>query len=194
MLGLVRYFWLDLLPPLPEGWRPVLRRYVELWPRALTPYAVAKEVDLTTSAVYRSVYALARNRLILPAGRDYRATVKGAIALLVEEEDPRWLKAVRKIWGIGLDDITTAFYLVALGAAIRRLGFTIREAYICNWAASQAYIATQLDSLRLPPAVEEAVRPLLRYPSETALECNGIQPNRLGRNLADQAKIAEDSA
>lgn len=171
MLRVVRYFWHDLLPPLPEGWRPVLKRYVERWPKPLTPYAVAKEVELSTSAVYRAVYALVKNRLVLPSGRGYQATVKGAIALLVEEEDPRWLDAVRKIWGVELDATATAFYLAALGAAIRKLGFTIREAYICNWAASQVYIITQLDRLRLPPAVEETIKPLLWIPEKTHHSC-----------------------
>ncbi|ACB39302.1 hypothetical protein [Pyrobaculum neutrophilum] len=172
MLGLIRYFWQDLTPPLPEGWRPVLKRYVERWPKPLTPYAVAKEVELSTSAVYRAVYALAKNRLILPAGRGYQATVKGAIALLVEEEDPRWLDAVRKIWGVGLGDTAATFYLAALGAAIQKLSFTIREAYICDWVASQAYIITQLDRLRLPPAVEETIRPLLKFPEGTHHSCS----------------------
>jgi hypothetical protein len=97
------------------------------------------------STVYRAVKQLLNYRLILPASeRKLKATVKGALALLVLSSDESYVKQINKIWGTAVKSGVLFAYLTLLGMAVKHFGFTLSEVFICHPAGSVAYVATYL--------------------------------------------------
>jgi hypothetical protein len=146
--------WRALVPPLSDTHVCILDFFVRSYPRAFTPYEVAREVrKYSMSTVYRAVKHLAESRFVLLASsRGYAATVKGPISLLALTKNLEYLNYIRNIWSLNVDSEMLIAYLILLGRAIRHFGFNICEAFICNPAASTSYVLTYLTDKGTDPA------------------------------------------
>lgn len=138
--------WRALVPPLSDTHARILDFFVRNYPRAFTPYEVAREVrKYSMSTVYKAVKYLNENRLVLLASsRGYAATVKGPLSLMALTKNLEYLNRVKSIWSLNVDSEMLVAYLILLGRAIRHFGFNIREAFICSPAASTSYVLTYL--------------------------------------------------
>jgi hypothetical protein len=143
-LFLLQDVWRRAIPPLSERQIEILDFFVKNFPNAYTPYAVTR-VTSHTSTVYRAVKQLVNYRLILPTPeRKLKATVKGALALLVLSGDESYAAQINKIWGTTVESRVLLAYLTLLGMAVQHFGFTLSEVFICHPAGSVAYVTTYL--------------------------------------------------
>ncbi|MEM3835256.1 hypothetical protein [Pyrobaculum sp.] len=90
--------------------------------------------------MYKATKSLHRKRLIL-CGRDgCVASVKASIALLYHD-DLEGATYAKYIWELNhVDEDSLLAYLVVLGAALKKLGFSLTEAYICPREGPLLYI------------------------------------------------------
>jgi hypothetical protein len=144
-LFLLQDVWRGAIPPLNERQIEILNFFVKNFPNAYTPYAVTRVTSHNTSTVYRAVKQLVNYRLILPTPeRKLKATVKGALALLVLSSDESYVEQINKIWGTTVESRVLLAYLTLLGMALKHFGFTLSEVFICHPAGSVAYVAAYL--------------------------------------------------
>jgi len=145
LLFLLQDVWRGAIPPLNERQIEILDFFVKNFPNAYTPYAVTRVTSHNISTVYRAVKQLLNYRLILPTSeRKLKATVKGALALLVLSGDESYAAQINKIWGTAVKSGVLLAYLTLLGMAVKHFGFTLSEVFICHPAGSVAYVATYL--------------------------------------------------
>ena len=145
LLFLLRDTWQSVIPSLSETQIEILDFFVKNFPNAYTPYAVTRATRHNISTAYRAVKQLVNHRLILPTpGKKLKATVKGALALLVLRGDESYVEQIKKIWETALESRVLLAYLTLLGMALKHFGFTLREVFICHPMGSVAYVATYL--------------------------------------------------
>jgi hypothetical protein len=145
LLFLLQDVWRGAIPSLNERQIEILDFFVKNFPNAYTPYAVTRVTSHNTSTVYRTVKQLLNYRLILPTSeRKLKATVKGALALLVISGDESYVEQINKVWGTRVESRVLLAYLTLLGMAVKHFGFTLREVFICHPAGSVAYVAAYL--------------------------------------------------
>jgi len=145
LLFLLQDTWRPAIPSLSEAQIEILDFFVKNFPNAYTPYAVTRVTRHNTSTAYRAIKQLVNYRLILPTpGKKLKATVKGALALLVLSGDESYVEQIKKMWGTTVKSRVLLAYLTLLGMAVKHFGFTLSEVFICHPAGSIAYVTTYL--------------------------------------------------
>ncbi|AFA39024.1 hypothetical protein Pogu_0997 [Pyrobaculum oguniense TE7] len=180
LLSFLRDSWEKCLPYLTDDELLVLKYYVENFPNRYTAYTISKVLKLNISTSYKIVKMLYENRLILPdPDRRYRATVKGALTLLVKKSDLKYLEIVKKIWRVNSSSISLLAYLIILGEAISFYKFKIDEAFICSLTGSLGYVISFISEggLKhiLPYIVNEAFEFLKLAPMSNVLNFEILQ-------------------
>ena len=140
LLLLFKEYWRGLIPPLTQTMLDLAKIYAKAYPQPLRPYEAYLKSPYQLSTVYKATRSLNRKRLIL-CGRDgCVASVKAPIALLYHD-DLEGVMYVRSIWGLNhVGDESLLAYLALLGAALKKLGFGLTEAYICPREGPLLYI------------------------------------------------------
>lgn len=142
LMALFKKSWAPLVQPLPASALEAAEYFVKKYPDMASAYRLYRETALNVKTAYDAIRKLREYRLLMPVNeREYVATPKASIALLYYRGDARYLDHLRTMWRIdGVQDEDLLSYLVVLGSALSRLGFSMKEAFICNFNFTPFYI------------------------------------------------------
>jgi len=163
-----REAWRGVVPSLSESALELVKFFLDKYPRPISIYSAYRALPYPASTIYKSARALKSLRILREEAGGYVATAKAAI-VAAYHLDEAYLSYVEKFWGLG-PRRGVYNYLLLLGAALRRLGFKLQEAYICDFYATPMYIIPFLSGgaaeagrkLGLEPAVVEEALEVMR--------------------------------
>lgn len=138
--------WDGIVPSLTDTAMDIAEFFLAKYPTLARPYDAYLKLPYQLSTVYKTVRSLQRRRMLFCSSKGCTATVKAAIGLLYNGRIHA-VEYVKKIWNLGnFPDDSVLSYLVVVGAALKRLGFTVVDAYICPAWGSAMYVANFLES------------------------------------------------
>jgi len=137
--------WDGIVPSLTDTAMDIAEFFLAKYPTPARPYDAYLKLSYQLGTVYKTVRSLQRKRMLFCSSEGCTATVKAAIGLLYNGK-VHAVEHVKRIWNLGnFPDDSVLSYLAVVGAALKRLGFTMVEAYICPAWGSAMYITSFLD-------------------------------------------------
>jgi len=137
--------WHGIVSSLTDTAMDIAEFFLAKYPAPARPYDAYLKLPYQLSTVYKTVRSLQRRRMLFCSSEGCTASVKAAIGLLYNGRTHA-VEYVKKIWNLGdLSDDSVLSYLAVVGAALKRLGFTLVEAYICPAWGSAMYIMSFLE-------------------------------------------------
>jgi len=137
--------WHGIVPSLTDTAMDIAEFFLTKYPAPARPYDAYLKLPYQLSTVYKTVRSLQRRRMLFCSSEGCTASVKAAIGLLYNGRIHD-IEYVKRIWNLGdLSDDNVLSYLAVVGAALKRLGFTVVEAYICPAWGSAMYVTSFLE-------------------------------------------------
>jgi len=137
--------WHGIVPSLTDTAMDIAEFFLAKYPAPARPYDAYLKLSYQLSTVYKTVRSLQRRKMLLCSSEGCTASVKAAIGLLYNGRIHA-VEYVKRMWNLGnFPDDSVLSYLVVVGAALKRLGFTMVEAFICPAWGSAMYVASFLE-------------------------------------------------